>query len=80
MITASIPDTLGNLSAGHRIHARCLRCDRYFDVPVSALIERLGANCQTIEAMRRVNYGQCGTRAETWRSYGGEPVTRHTAG
>lgn len=79
MITASVPDTLGNLGAGNRIHARCPRCDGYFDVPIPALIERLGEKCPTIEAMKRVNCGQCGKRAETWRGYGGGPVTRHIA-
>jgi hypothetical protein len=50
----SLPDTLGTLSASHRIHARCPTCDRYFDVDIEVLIERLGPNRETIEAMKRV--------------------------
>lgn len=74
----SIPDTLGNLSAEHRIHGHCPTCDRDFDVPVEALIERLGPSCQTIEAMKRVVCSACGQRADTWRGFGGQPVTRHS--
>ena len=73
----SLPDTLGNLSASHRIHARCPTCDRYFDVDIKVLIERLGPNRETIEAMKRVTCGHCGRRAETWRGHGGMPITQH---
>ena len=74
----STPDTLGNLSPQHCIHGRYPNCDRSFQVDIQVLIAHLGPNCETIEAMRRVTCSECGRRAETWRRYGGMPITQHT--
>jgi transcription elongation factor Elf1 len=41
------------------------------------LIDHLGPNCETIEAMKRVTCGHCGRRAETWREHGGMPITQY---
>lgn len=63
-------DTIGNLGPGHLFQARCITCNRFFEVPIEGLIAKLGADCQVIDAMKRVTCAKCGKRASVNRGYG----------
>jgi hypothetical protein len=66
-----IRDTLGNLPPTHKLYGGCGYCRRTFDVPVPALIERLGPDCQTLDAIRRVTCRECGRPATVTRGHAG---------
>jgi hypothetical protein len=53
-------DTLGKLHAhGHGLFGWCRRCDRHFDVPLTALIAARGADSPVVR-MRPVKCAGCG--------------------
>jgi hypothetical protein len=68
-----IPDTLGNLPSGHFIAGLCRHCGRKFDVPIPVLVEKLGPDFPTVEAMKKVTCKNCGRPADTWRGSDGRP-------
>jgi len=62
-------DVLSDLHPRHQFHAHCHPCGRFFEVPVTALIERLGPDTPTTVAMQKITCAQCGGRASVNRGY-----------
>lgn len=66
-----IRDTLGNLPPDHRLYAGCYDCQRSMVLDVGKLIERLGPDCDTIRAMRKVVCRECGRPMQVTRGHAG---------
>ncbi|WP_109150246.1 hypothetical protein [Azospirillum sp. TSO5] len=71
------PDTLGNLTPGARLYARCPACGREKTLDVAVLVAHAGADCRVAEALRRVVCGECRVPATTWRGY--DPIAENRA-
>ncbi|TWA71948.1 hypothetical protein FBZ84_101215 [Azospirillum baldaniorum] len=64
-----VKDTLGNIKPDHIIYADCGPCRRSFRLDVAKLIERLGPDCSTLDALRKVVCKECGRPLTTMRAY-----------
>ncbi|MCW2240646.1 hypothetical protein [Azospirillum canadense] len=64
-------DTLGNLPETHKLYGGCFHCQRTFEVDKAVLIARLGPDCSTLTALKKVTCRECGRPAQVVRGHAG---------
>lgn len=67
-------DTLGDLSPGDFLSARCPSCDRSEALDIPALVARLGPDFEVTDLRDRLRCSQCGRRAMFTRGF--DPLWR----